>query len=340
LVTADDLNAVMTYVQSRERLIQQLAGGWGILGGLQVQGMGGKTWNLALAGEVQTFAPGITTKPEAVLGSVIQVTRGTAIDSAGQLLTSSLSQPLDLRKAAEQLGAPQRTATCEEWLGSGVCEHVALVDLTAAEFWVVAEYAETPTRPMPALVGGGQCETGAQCDFTRKQPGIKLSVVKDLPLAFFLTGCLDTPHIPGLDAFLQVIFQGDEGEGPVEEPPVEEPILAVDPEPLATAGFSPRNANTGANAAVTYAFSDLNYRTLPQLYEFLANISWSACCSRPAVALGRVLLVSQCDKFRVELGESPYYALLDQGFPYRRAAPSNAAFQMATLLHQLGGLSG
>jgi hypothetical protein len=91
---------------------------------------------------------------------------------------------------------------------------------------------------------------------------------------------------------------------------------------------------------VTYAFSDLNYRTLPQLYEFLANISWSACCSRPAVALGRVLLVSQCDKFRVELGESPYYALLDQGFPYRRAAPSNAAFQMATLLHQLGGLSG
>jgi len=47
--------------------------------------------------------------------------------------------------------------------------------------------------------------------------------------------------------------------------------------------------------------------------------------------------VSQSDDFLRELEASPYYALLDQGFPYRRAAASNAAFQMATLLQQLGG---
>src|SRR5690606_37535528 len=188
LVTADDLNAVMTYVQSRERLIQQLAGGWGILGGLQVRSMGGNSGNLLQLGEVGPFIPGVMLNPQVALGSAIQVTGGTALDSAGRLISSSVAQPLDLRKAADLVGATQQTASCNAWLGPRFCERLDLGDLTAAALWLVAEYTETPTRPMPGLIGGGQCGTGAQCDFTRKQPGMKLSVVKDLPLGFFLHG--------------------------------------------------------------------------------------------------------------------------------------------------------
>jgi len=322
------LNAVMTYVQSRERLIQQLAGGWGILGGLQVRSMGGNSVNLLEDWEIEPFISGVMLNPQIDTGRMVQVTQGTAIDSAGQVLSAQLAEPLDLQRAGDLLGATQRTASCAEWLGPRFCGDINLGELTAAEFWLVAEYTETPSRPMPALTGGGQCATGAQCDFTRKQPGMKLSVVKDLPLGFFLHGCLDAPNIPQLEAFIQLIMGGGDGDGGGG---------GGGPSLLEGSGltaFSPTNRNTGANNAMTSLFDCLSYRTVPQLYEFLANISFNACCNRPAVALGRVLLVSQSDEFRERLGDSPYYVLIDQGYPYRRAVPSSAAFEMLQVLEQ------
>ena len=83
-------------------------------------------------------------------------------------------------------------------------------------------------------------------------------------------------------------------------------------------------------------FSCVDFRTVPQIYELLANVSWGACCRRPAIALGRLMLMTQATS--LELRESPYYVLIDQGFPYRRQTPTNAALQMMQTIRQANEL--
>ena len=85
---------------------------------------------------------------------------------------------------------------------------------------------------------------------------------------------------------------------------------------------------------VRTAFSCAEFRSIAQIYEFFANVSWGACCRRPAIALGRLMLVTQAPGLTEGLPESPYYVLIDQGYPYRRQTPTNAAFQMMQVIRQ------
>lgn len=309
LVTSDDLNAVVDYVRSRDRMIAKLALGWGVLGGMRLNAAGSQSYqpffeldlpDEPLSPELKPVYP----NPQAVPGTIIQVGAGAALDNQGRSLSLCAPRSIDILELSKGLGAAQEMRPCDEWFGTDFCTYVDFGDLTAAEFWVIAEYSETPARPVPALAGGGACDLETACNFSRKLEDVRIRLVRDLPILYFLHGCLVTPQIPGLEAFVASLFNGN-GEGG------------------GGGGGSESSEPTTANEAIRSLFSCLGFKLTPQIYEYVNTIA-RTCCTQSAVVLGRVLLVSESDLFREKLGDSKYYVLIDDGAPYRRMVPNLA----------------
>lgn len=187
LITADDLNAVMTYFNTRLALLQRLSAGWGVYGGLRVDGAPGVPSRQL----IEEIGP----NPQVLAGTSLQVGAGTAIDALGRTLT--LCSPVILDAAGQGVPAPQ-TKACAEWLGPFCPDPGA--DLTASELWVVAEYAERPFRPVPRYSGGEPCDPAPTCDFSRKQESLKVRLTSEAPpQPYAFTGCFDALALPELD---------------------------------------------------------------------------------------------------------------------------------------------
>jgi hypothetical protein len=305
----------MDYMRARERMIAKLALGWGILGGMRLVSGGAKNVQFLIQPDAEPpFPPAdlgpIFPNPQVIAGARLQLTAGAALDNMGRTLSLCFPRTLDLVELSKGLGAVQEQKTCAEWFGGDFCDQITLGNITGALFWVVAEYVETPTRPVPGLAGGGACDPEPSCDFSRKLESVRIRLVRDLPAAYFLHGCLEPPNLPGLEAFIQFVFDnngdgeggGGGGGGDSVVPPV-----------------------GGANDAMRDLFSCLGFKLIPNYYEYLNQIALDTCCAASAVVLGRVILATEVGPEVVTaLGPSTYYTFIDDAFPYRRVVPNAA----------------
>ncbi len=335
LVTADDLNAVMTYFRAKDAILAKLVAGWGVLGGMRLLPPSGKSFHLfdetvdegaTRSGCVPTIVP----NPQIIPGSSIQVTAGAAIDNGGNVLSLLAPQVIDMAAAAQSLSVPSVTKTAQQWFGDfmGSLEG----DITAQQFWVVAEHLDTPTRPLPQFTGSA-CDTS--CDFSRDLEDVRLRLEPDLPLLYFLHGCLDPIAIPCFDEFLSLAV------GTLEMTPdfinqLQDSLADSDTVQFLVANSSGATART-ANDAIVGAFGCLGFKFIPQLVEFINNIAINTCCTRPGVVLGRVLLATDIPpEVKQILGNQPFYAITDDAFPYRRIVPNAAMHRtLATALISL-----
>jgi hypothetical protein len=335
LVTADDLNAVMTYFRAKEAVVAKLVAGWGVLGGMRLLPVSGQSFHLfdesIDEGSTRTGCiPVIVPNPQIIPGSTIQVTAGSSIDNGGRILSLLASQSIDIAAASQGLKVPSETRSAHDWFGDfmGSLEG----DITAQQFWVVAERVDTPTRPVPQFTGSA-CDSS--CDFSRVLEDVRIRLVADLPLLYFLHGCLDNIPIPCFDEFLSMAV------GTLEMTPDFVNQLQDGLADSATVQFliahsSGATART-ANDAIVDAFGCLGFKFIPQLVEFINDIAINVCCTRPAVVLGRVLLATAIpEEVKQALGDFPFYAITDDAFPYRRIVPNAAMHKtLATALVSL-----
>jgi len=341
LITADDLNAVMAYFRAREALTAKLVAGWGVLGGLRLLPAGSKSFHLfddsVDEGTPRSNCiPTILPNPQVILGTQIQVTAGSAIDNAGNVLSLLTPQVIDIAAAAQGLQVPSQTKTPAEWFGPFLDNlDPGTASLTAQQFWVVAEHVDRPTRPVPQFTGS-TCESS--CDFSRVLEDVRIRLVPDLPLLYFLHGCLDTIPIPCFDELLSIAV------GTLEMTPdfitqLQVGLADADTVQFLIAHSSGATART-ANDAITDAFGCLGFKFIPQLVEFINNIAITVCCTRPAVVLGRVLLATAIPTaIRQVLNPNEIatsYVITDDAFPYRRIVPNAAMHKtLATALVSL-----
>jgi hypothetical protein len=197
LVTSDDLNAIVTYFRTRDAMLARLVSGWGVLAGMRVDAAPGIP-RAPLATDIPT---GFTPNPQIVAGTTIQVHPGAAIDAAGRMLANCSPCILDLARLMAEAPTAPKTRACEDWFApleniTG-CGTTPRADVTAMEYWLVAEYVETPSRPVPQYSGGGACDPAPTCDFSRKLEGVRFRLVPSLPSTYLLTGCLDAIQVPG-----------------------------------------------------------------------------------------------------------------------------------------------
>lgn len=338
LVTADDLNSVVTYFGTQETILTKLVAGWGVMGGMRLLQAGAQSFHLfeQMNGSSPNsdYPPEVFPNPQIVPGTRIQVSAGAAADNAGRVLPLCAPQTIDILALSKGLGVPFQTEEATYWLGDLV-DHSPVPVLTAAQYWVIAEYTETPVRPMPRLAGGACCDTVPACDFSRQLPGVRIRLVPDLPFLYFLHGCLDAITIPGLEQLLSLLFDSGSLSSVLD-------IVGGSATPgLVSAMSSPPNifGPSGASEAAATLFSCSGFKLVPQLLEFLNQITLNVCCSAPAVALGRVLLATDVPTEIVDYFDKsyPYYVLIDDAFPYRRSAMNGANIQtlLAILLSVL-----
>ena len=89
LVTADDLNAVMTYFRAKEAVVAKLVAGWGVMGGMRLLPISGSSFHLfdetvdEGSPRVSSCIPTLVPNPQIIPGSSIQVTAGSSIDNGG-----------------------------------------------------------------------------------------------------------------------------------------------------------------------------------------------------------------------------------------------------------------
>lgn len=322
LVTSDDLNAIVSYFRTQESILAKLVAGWGVMGGMRLLQSGSESLHI-----VQTMDHGspqdqfpveIFPNPQVVPGTRIQVTAGSAIDNAGRVMSLCAPQTLDILELSKGLGVPQRTEEASYWFGDLFPPDSPPTMFTAAQYWVIAEYQETPARPMPRLAGGGACDPAPACDFSRRLESVRIRLVPDLPALYFVHGCLDPVAMPGIEELLILLF--DE---------LAPNILSQMMGPASPSMVSAMSFPPDANAAMVELFDCGGFILAPQIFEFLNQLALSVCCPRPAVALGRVLLVTEAPEQVVpELGTHPYYVFIDDAFPYRRLVPNGATNQM------------
>jgi|RhiMethySRZTD1v2_1073278.scaffolds.fasta_scaffold01946_13 hypothetical protein len=338
LVTADDLNAMMTYFRTKEAILAKLVAGWGVMGGMRLGSAGTPALHLLSTGNAATdalLAP-LLPNPQIVAGPIIQVSAGAAIDNAGRILSLCAARNIDVLELSKGLGVPQRTGTCEDFFGDGFCELPILAEaggtITGAAFWVVAEHVETPSRPVPQFAGGGACDPDPGCDFSRKLEEVRIRLVPDLPLLYFLHGCLEPVPVPFFDELIALL-----GVGGLEIDTAMVSSMAssmVTPEMLSTlssqvTGFS----GPTANDAMVQLFNCVGFRVIPSLFELLNRIALETCCSKPAVVLGRVVLATEVpEAIQDELGVHSHYVFIDDAFPYRRLVPNGAMNQTVILI--------
>src|ERR1041385_3101372 len=114
VIGSADLNAVVDYARNQQALLARLLGGWGILGGLRGDsGPGLRNSRLATGNIAQ-----LSTNPQIVAGTQVQISPGVAIDAAGNRLVVCAPVTLDVAALAAQTPQAQLvTATCSQLLG-------------------------------------------------------------------------------------------------------------------------------------------------------------------------------------------------------------------------------
>ncbi|HEY3493327.1 MAG TPA: hypothetical protein VGK73_01520 [Polyangiaceae bacterium] len=338
LVVPEDLNSVVSYFKTREALLAKLGFGWGVFGGMRLVQPGSKSFRMfsdEQESPVREPSPCLNVllpNPQIIPGATIGVTQGAALDNAGRFLTLCASRTLDIQALATEAGYAPVSKTCGEWFGS-FCQHLD-GPITAAGYWVVAEYAENPARPVPQFAGVDVCDTGPSCDFSRVVEDVRIRLIRDteLPLLYFLHGCLDAVEIPCADELIRLMTNTLEigiDLGSALAGLIDSEMLAY----LASAATS----NSGKNAAdaVVNAFGCVGFKFIPAITDFINNIAVTTCCTHPGVVLGRVLLASDVPaEVKTALGvQSPFYTVIDDAFPYRRLIPNAAMHQ--TLVNTL-----
>lgn len=184
LIGPDDLNAVVGYARNQQLLMSRFLGGWGILGGLRVDVPESPNRRVLATGQLRN----VTNSPQIIASTNVIVSPGVAIDALGRTLTLCETISLDLQGLAQRATqATERTASCKTVLGVDCGEE----DLRVSEFFLVAEFVETPTRPAAQFSGGAPCDPSPTCDFSRKQESLEFSLVGCLPDIYQYTGCLD-----------------------------------------------------------------------------------------------------------------------------------------------------
>jgi hypothetical protein len=329
LVTAEDLNAVVRYFMAKDALLAKLVAGWGILGGMRLQSSGAKSLGLIMGGdqseegEPPACVDEILPNPQIVAGSVIRVSAGAAIDNAGRTLTLCSPRDLDILQLSVGLQAAPETRGCGGWLGD-FCGHLDGF-FTATQYWVIAERVDTPTRPVPQFTGTGNCGPEQNCDFSRQFEDVRIRLVKDVPLLYFLHGCLDTIPLRCIDALVSTLFGTIEAIGDIGTA-----LTGVASSELVArllTDLSPSSTKT-AHQMVTERFGCVGFKIVPQLLEFINDIAVTTCCANPAVVLGRVLLATTVPAgVEAALGVQPHYVIVDDAFPYRRIVPNLAMNQ-------------
>jgi hypothetical protein len=186
LIGADDLNAVVGYARNQQLLLSRFLGGWGILGGLKVDVPETPSRRSLATGQLRI----VSNSPQIIASTSVLVSPGVAIDALGRTLTVCDTVPLDLQGLAQRATqSTERTATCRDILGVDCGEDT----FTVSEFFLIAEFVETPARPTAQFSGGAPCDPSPTCDFSRKQESVEFSLVGCLPDIYQYTGCLDEP---------------------------------------------------------------------------------------------------------------------------------------------------
>lgn len=193
LVTAEDLNALVTYVRTKDALLARLVGGWGILGGLRVDAGPGAPHRPLVANP-------LSPNPQIVAGTTLTIGAGSAIDARGHVLTACAPLVVDALQLARSSPASLQDRTCADWFpgrASALCggdSHFA-----AEDYLVVAVERERPARPVAQLAGGGACDPAASCDFSRTLEQVEIRLVPTASVdlgTYVLTGCLDRIALP------------------------------------------------------------------------------------------------------------------------------------------------
>jgi hypothetical protein len=305
LIGPDDLNAMVTYFRTREAMLARFVGGWGVLGGMRLgPGMGVPSEPLT-ALQSQLGLGALSSNPQIMPGTVAQVSSGAGIDASGRLLTLCSARTVDLAALAAETPVAPKTQTCTEWFAPLRLADESLKTLTAKAYWLVAQFVENPSRPVPQFTGGGACDPAPGCDFSRRIEDVQLKLVP-LPAPtqaaqYLLTGCLDAMTSTAL-ADLKGSAFGFEGlldlPGAVNRISTFEQRTLIDPCLYAT-----------------YLLADA-------FNESLANL----CCTTPALVLGEVLFTSTADivKGSGKLPSAATYTILMDAYPYRRVITSAA----------------
>lgn len=187
LVTAEDLNALTTYARTKDALLARFVGGWGVAGGMRLRAVPGGRWQRL---DPKSDGP----HPSLVAGTRLEVGRGVAIDAQGRALTLCAPRVIDVAALATADPVAPVDRACSEWFGEDApfCGTIEFeTRLTAREYYVIAEYDETPARPAPVLAGGGACDPAPSCDFSRKLEEVRIRLVREVPPSYVLTGCLE-----------------------------------------------------------------------------------------------------------------------------------------------------
>lgn len=189
LLTSDDFNALETYSRTADAMFARFTSGWGILGGLRVTAAPGVP-------SVPLTDRTVSPNPSFVYGTTLQISAGAGVDSLGRRLVVCSPLVIDvLALAAKSPGAPT-THSCPDWFSplTGVCTEDPPADLTATEYWVIAEFVEGPSRPVPRFSGGGACDPAPSCDFSRVTESVRISLSPTRPDEF--TACLGSDVTP------------------------------------------------------------------------------------------------------------------------------------------------
>jgi hypothetical protein len=193
LITADDLNAVMTYFQSKHAIAAKLINGWGVLGGLRVDAAPG------VPHEPLATNP-LSPNPQILAGTTLQVGGGVAADVRGNFLTLCAPAIVDALELMRQDPTTPNERACHDWfpgLTIPGCHHAR--GFTAADYLVVAVHRETPARPVPQFSGGGACDPAPACDFSRALEEVDIQLVPTQAVnlgSYLITGCLDAVKLP------------------------------------------------------------------------------------------------------------------------------------------------
>lgn len=186
LIGAEDLNATVGYARNQNALLARFLGGFGILGGLKVDVPESPNRTVLAEGELRK----LSNSPQIIAGTKVEVSAGVAIDALGRMLVQCETVTLDLQTLAQQSPAGTlKSGDCATLLGLE-CANTSTITVT--EFFLVAEFIETPERPAPQFSGGGPCDPSPTCGPSRKRETIRYSLVGCLPTAYQFTGCIDS----------------------------------------------------------------------------------------------------------------------------------------------------
>src|SRR4051812_17610614 len=114
VIGSADLNAIVDYARNQQAILARLLGGWGVLGGLRVDAAPGLRRNLLGTGTIGQ----LSSNPQVIAGTRVQVSPGVAIDAAGNRLVVCGPVTLDIAAMALQTAQAQLvTDTCANLLG-------------------------------------------------------------------------------------------------------------------------------------------------------------------------------------------------------------------------------